>query len=427
MPRVATPLTAAKVRTAGPGRYVDGDGLRLLVCKAKRPDEPERAFWVLRYTPPGGGKMREAGLGRARGPNCVSLAVARERARRFREKLHAGLDPLAEREAEAARAKAEAARAKAEAVTFAHVADLYIGAHENSWRHPKHRQQWRNTLRDYALPTLGPLPVGDIGTGEVMSFLEPLWRSKPETASRLRGRVEAIIDYARARGWREAENPARWRGHLDHLLPARSKVAAIRHHAALPWREVGAFMERLRQSNGIAARCLEFAILTGARSGEARGARWSEIDFSNAIWTIPGERMKSSKQHRVPLSDAAIHVLRQMQAFGDEAGGFIFIGGRRGSALSDVSLGKAVTAAGGNGATTHGFRSTFRDWAAEATSHPNHVVEQALAHTIGNAVEAAYRRGDLLELRRKLMTDWSAFCGKPMATGEVVSLRAVAG
>jgi integrase len=424
MPKLATPLTAAKVKTAGPGRYFDGDGLVLLVRKAPRAGEPDRAFWLFRYT--GNERIREAGLGRARGPNAVSLADARERARRLKDRVREGKDPLAERDAEKATAKADAARATATAMTFAQVADMFIAAHEAGWRNPKHRQQWRNTLRDYVLPSIGDLPVGNIDTSVVMRILEPLWREKVETATRVRGRIESCLDYARARGWREGENPARWRGHLDHLLPRRSKVRRVEHHAALPWREIGAFMAVLRSNSSISARCLEFVVLTAGRSGEARGARWREIDLAHAVWTIPASRMKAAKEHRVPLPDPAVGVLRQMAELGREPGAFVFPGLSPDRPLSDRALAQVVDAIGEANATVHGFRSTFRDWCAETTNHPRELAEAALAHTLSDKVEAAYLRGDLLERRRALMSAWATFCGKPLQLSEVVPLRAAA-
>jgi integrase len=332
-----------------------------------------------------------------------------------------GKDPLAEREAGKAKRDADAAKARASAITFAQVADMFLAAHERSWRNPKHRQQWRNTLRDYALPELGELPVGSVDTDVVMKVVEPLWRDKTETACRLRGRIESILDYAKARGWREGENPARWRGHLDQLLPKRGKVQRVEHHAALPWREIGAFVQRLRQHSGISARCLEFLILTAARSGEVRGARWGEIDLTHAVWAVPAGRIKGGREHRVPLSEKAIAVLREMRELGTE--GFVFPGLKPESALSDVALTRALDAAGGAGATVHGMRSSFRDWAAEATNHPREVCEAALAHALTSKVEAAYQRSDLLERRRRLMSDWARFCGRPMIAGDVVPLR----
>jgi integrase len=416
MPRRAKGLTAALVeKGTKPGRYGDGAGLYLLV-RSK-----DAKFWLFRYTRHG--KMREMGLGPASGRTAVKLAAARARARELHTMVRDGKDPLAERDAEAARAKADVAKAKASAMTFADVADMFLAAHERSWRNPKHRQQWRNTLRDYVLPEIGALPVNSVDTGAVVKIIEPLWREKTETASRVRGRIESILDYAKARGWREGENPARWRGHLDHLLPQRSKVQRVAHHAAIPWREIGAFMRRLQQNSGISARCLEFLILTAVRSGEARGARWSEIDLVHEVWTITAERMKAGHEHRVPLSAPAMATLRAMEQLGTK--GFVFPGLKAASALSDVALANAVDVAGGNGATVHGFRSTFRDWCAEMTNYPRELAEAALAHVLKDKTEAAYQRGDLLEKRRRLMAEWAAFCGKPMTAGEVVSLHAV--
>lgn len=280
MPRHATPLSAQKVAKAKSGRYYDGDGLILLVRSAPKRDsvprteqDQDRAWWVYRYTLRG--RTRELGIGRARGRNSVSLSDARTRAAEYRQKVKAGIDPLAEREAEEARKKAEAAKAAAAAKTFRQVAEMYVAAHEAGWRNAKHRQQWVNTLTEYAYPHLGDLPVAEIETGHVTAALEPIWRGKTETASRVR--IESVLDYAKARKWRDGENPARWRGHLDHLLPPKGRVARVEHHAALPWREMGAFMVDLRGRSGIGARALEFAILTAARSGEVRGARWDEI------------------------------------------------------------------------------------------------------------------------------------------------------
>jgi integrase len=412
------------VKTSPPGRYFDGDGLVLLVRKAKQQPQgtagkqPDRAFWLFRYSI--GGRIREAGLGRARGHNAVSLAEARERARRLRDRRREGKDPLSEREAEAAKAEADAAKAKAAAITFAHVADMYVAAHEQSWRNLRHREQWRSTLRDYALPAIADLPVGSVDTGAVVKIIEPLWREKTETASRLRGRIERILDYAKARGWRGGENPARWRGHLDQLLPKRGKMRHVVHHAALPWHEIGAFMQRLRQGSSLGARCLEFLILTACRSGEVRGARWSEIDLERAVWIIPEERMKAGREHRVPLSEPAIDVLRTMAQLGTD--GFVFPGLKTAAPLSDRALARLC-----RGCTVHGMRSTFRDWCAETTNYPRELAEAALAHTLKDKVEAAYQRGDFLEKRRRLMTDWATFCTTARAQDrqtDVTHLRA---
>jgi integrase len=293
--------------------------------------------------------------------------------------LHAavreGRDPLAEREAEKAKASADAAKAKAAAITFGEVADMYLAAYAASWS-TKHHGQWLSTLRDYVLPAIGALPVGSVATADVTRILEPLWREKTETAARVRGRVEAVLDYAKVRGWRDGENVARWRGHLALLLPPRSKVRRVVHHAALPWREIGAFMQRLRQNSSISARCLEFLILTATRSAEARYATWAEIDLEHKVWTVPAERMKSGRAHRVPLSPAAMVVLQAMAQLGTD--GFVFPGLKTAATLSDRTLTRVVHSAGGNGATTHGFRSSFSQWRAEATNFPQELAEAAL-------------------------------------------------
>jgi integrase len=412
MPVRAKGLTAAQVeKGTAPGRFGDGGGLYLLVRSR------EAKFWLFRYVR--GGKMREMGLGPATGRNGIRLAQARAKARELHAIVREGRDPLAEREVEKANRAADEARSRAAAVTFAQVADMYVGAHERGWRNDRHRDQWRSSLARYVLPTLGDMPVSEVDTAGVAKIVEPLWREKTETASRLRGRIESILDFATARGWRFGANPARWRGHFDQLLPARSKAQRVEHYAALDWREAGAFMTRLRQLNSIPAKALEFLILTAGRSGEVRRARWSEIGLDHAVWTIPGERMKSGREHRVPLSGAAVAVLRGMAEFGAE--GLVFPGAKTRSVMSDVTLGKVVGEAGAD-ATPHGFRSTFRDWCAEATSYPRELAEAALGHVVGNKVEAAYQRGDLLERRRAMMEAWTTFLSKPMVAGEVVRL-----
>jgi integrase len=416
MPRRARGLTAAFVEKATkPGRYGDGAGLYLLVRSR------HAKFYEFRYKSPITGRMREMGLGPATGRTAVSLAAARAKARELHEVVREGRDPLEERDAEAVKAKADAAKAQVAGITFAQVADMYIEAHEASWT-PRHRQQWRNTLEQYAMPVLSSIPVADVTTGEVIRILQPLWGEKTQSASQLRGRIEAVLDYAKARRWRERENAARWRGHLDQLLPTRSKMQRVKHHAALPWREISEFMQQLRQNSGINARCLEFLILTACRSGEVRGARWEEIDHAHAVWMLPAERTKARREHRVPLSEPAMVVLHAMAQLGTE--GFVFPGTKTASTLSDKALAKAMDGGGGNGATVHGMRSTFRDWCAEATNYPRELAEAALGHALRDKVEAAYQRGDLLERRRLLMAEWAAFCSKPMPAGEVVPLHA---
>jgi integrase len=434
MPRAAG-LTAAKVRTAAPGRYGDGGGLYLFVKPpvAKHLAAGERdggKFWLFRYTPTGG-KLREMGLGPASGRDAISLADARERATEARRLHKAGIDPLARRHAEAAGRKAEEQRAAAAAVTFKDVADLYIAAHEAGWRNPKHAAQWRATLVACVFPIFGALPVADVDTPHVMKALEPIWTEKPETASRVRGRIEAVLDYAKARGWRSGENPARWRGHVENMLPARSKVATVTHHAALPWPEIGAFMAALaqREPGGVAALALRFVILTAARSGEALGARWSEIDLDAKIWTVPAARMKAGREHRVPLSPAALAVLGEVAGLrtGKAGDAFVFPGQRPTRPLSGMAMSMLLRRMNREDITVHGFRSTFRDWCSEATAFDRDTAEAALAHTLRDKVEAAYRRGDQMEKRRRLMEAWGEFCARPAAEGATVTPIRAAG
>ena len=423
MPRKAAGLTAQKVVKAGPGRYGDGNGLYLLVRPARALGMPDGRFWVFRYVM--GGKMREMGLGRAPGTTAdkgvATLGEVRSRAGDLFRKVQQGIDPLAERDAETARCKAEAQHEAALAKSFREVAELYINGHETAWRNAKHRQQWTNTLEAYAYPYMGDLPCGQVSTAEVMAALEPIWAVKPETASRVRGRIESVLDYATARGWRSGENPARWRGHLADLLPARRAVAVVEHHPALPYQEIGAFMETLHEQAGLSAQALEFTILTAARTGEVLGARWEEIDQEGEVWTIPGERMKAGREHRVPLSAPAKAVLAKVPRDG---GPFVFPGGRAGRPLSTMALLMTLRRMGRGDLTVHGFRSTFRDWVAECTGYPGEVAEAALAHTIGDKVEAAYRRGDLFDKRSRLMEDWAKFCANPAAGGgDILPIR----
>jgi integrase len=384
-------------------------------------------FWLLRYSL--NGKRREAGLGRAgEGPGDVTLAEARQKTADMRKMIKAGIDPLDQREAEAAAQKAAAQQAAAQTVTFRAVAELYVGAHAAGWRNEKHRDQWRNTLTTYAFPRFGDMPVGDVGTAHVMAALEPIWTEKPETAARVRGRIEAVLDYATARGWRTGENPARWRGHLANMLPARSKVARVAHHAALPWQQIGAFMADLgkREAGSVAALALRFAILTAARSGEVLGARWQEIDLAEAVWTVPAGRMKAGREHRVPLTDAALDVLRQAAAMrtSKAANAFVFPGMKPGKPLSVMALAMVLRRMDRHDLTVHGFRSTFRDWCSERSTFDRDTAEAALAHTVRDKVEAAYRRGDQIEKRRRLMDAWATFCAAPPApAAEVTPIR----
>ena len=410
-------LTALAVaRDLPPGMHGDGGGLYLRV-QVTSGDRIAKS-WLMRYRH--AGRRRDMGLGAY--PD-VSLADARRKAEEARRMLAAGVDPIG-----AARAAASAAGG---IPSFREAAERYIAAHEDGWRNPKHRQQWRNTLTTYAYPRLGGMSVADIAVGDVLRVLEPIWKVKPETATRLRGRIEAVIDWAIARDYRTAENPARWRGRLQQLLPAKSKIRRVEHHAALPWREGPAFLAALRERGGPAAACFEFAILTAARSGEARGATWAEIDLDAATWTVPGLRMKAGRDHRVPLSGAAIAVLERMLADHRAQHGakakpapeaFVFPGGRPGKPLSENAVMALLRRMDRDDITMHGFRSTFRDWAAEATAYPREVAEAALAHVNKDRVEAAYLRGDHLEKRRRLMADWAEFIGREPAAATVVSI-----
>jgi integrase len=417
MPRKAAGLTAAEVKTKGPGRYADGGGLYLFVK-----DNGSR-FWTFRYQRDG--VSHEIGLGTAGGVHPIKLAAARTAAYRLLDTLRAGGDPAADKAEAKAKRKAEAAPKALAVVTFQQVAEYFITSREKSWKNAIHRAQWGSSLKTYVYPVIGSLAVGEIDTGHISSILEPLWETKNETASRLRGRIENILDYAKTKGWRpDTPNPARWKGHLAHTLARPEKVRAVVHHPSMPWKSIGDFMVQLRTKTAISAKALEFVILTAARSGEVRMATWDEIDLKEKIWTVPAARMKMGKEHRVPLSAAALAILNDMKAAnGSAKGTLVFPGGKKERPLSDVAVAKMVGSAGGGDAVPHGFRSTFRTWAAEATAFPREIAEQALAHGI-KGVEGDYQRGDLLEKRRKLMDAWAGYCGKPSKKVEnnVVSL-----
>jgi len=391
-------LTAIQVaRITKPGRYAVGDN-----CYLQITGENGRS-WIFRYERDG--RARHVGLGPVA---LVSLAEARAKALAYRKLLLDGGDPLtSKRQAQQARLLATVATQ-----TFRQCGDAYVAAHEAGWRNPQSCAQWRQSLSAFVYPVIGELSVAAIDTGLILRVLEPIWTSKPETASRTRGRIESILDWAKARGFRTGENPARWRGHLDHLLPARSRLRRVEHFAALPYAEIGAFMEKLRQQPELGARALELLILTACRSGEILGARWSEIDLAASTWTLPAARTKANRSHRVPLSRRAIDLLTALPRTGDT------IFGRPSPQLLLRVLQRMKV-----DATPHGFRSSFRDWCAETTAYPTEVCEQALAHAIPNAVEAAYRRGDLFEKRRRLMTEWSAYLDRPTIAGEIIPLR----
>ena len=388
MPKRAKGLTARAVETAvKPGRHADGNGLYLVV-------KPTGAkSWCLLYTH--GGRRREMGLG---GYPDVPLAIARRTAATHKEILAAGADPLS-------------VGSKPSVPTFGEAADDYIATHAASWRNAKHKAQWIMTLTRYAGP-LRDKCVDAITVADVLAVLQPLWLSRPETASRLRGRIEAVLDAAKAQGARNGENPAAWRGNLKHLLPRPSKLSRG-HHAAMPYSEVPAIMARLRERSATAALALEFIILTAARAGEALGATWGEIDLEARLWTVPAMRMKAGRVHRVPLSGRALDILEAIRPLraSDAADALIFPGGREGRPLSGMATAMLLRRMGQGAVTTHGFRSSFRDWAGEVSSFPREVIEAALAHAVGDATERAYWRGDALEKRRQLMEAWAAFLG----------------
>lgn len=410
MPRkLSNALTPLAVKNAKPGRHADGGGLHLLV-------KPSGArSWVYRFML--GGKSRDVGLGAA-GQGGMSLADARDEAAALRLKVKAGIDPLEERDREAAQALATAQAAKVAGITFKDVAEAYIAANEESWRNPKHRQQWRNTLDTYVYPVIGDLSVSDVETAHVLKILEPIWKGKAETASRIRGRIETVLDSAKARGYRQGENPARWRGHLAQILPARTRLSRG-HHKAIAYEQIPAFVRALHKREAVAALALEFTILTAARSGEVIGATWAEVDLDKAIWTIPADRMKAAKEHRVPLSPRAVAILESLKSLGSD---YLFPGAKGGK-LSGMAMAMLMRRMKVD-ATVHGFRSGFRDWAAECTGYAHEVAEMALAHTIENKVERAYRRGDLFDKRRRLMDDWATHCASDGAAGAgVIPIR----
>ena len=400
-------LTALKVdRTRDPGLHHDGAGLYLQVTAGK---DGVTKSWLYRFVLDS--RERRMGLGSL---NDVSLVEARENAANARKQVKEGKDPIEERRV----LRSVAVLAKAKAMTFDQCRDAYISSHRSGWRNIKHTWQWSASLKKYVTPIFGDVPVQYVDVALVTKALEPIWATIPETASRLRGRIEVILDWAKVRGLRTGENPARWRGHLDHLLPRRSKVRKVEHHAALPYAEIGSFMTLLRERGAIAARALEFAILTAGRTGEVLGARWDEIDIDPRVWIVPADRMKAGKEHRVPLSAPAIAVLNVMRKV--RQNDYIFPGDRH-TTLSNTSMLMLLRRMGRDDLTVHGFRSSFRDWAAERTNFPSEVAEMALAHSVSNKVEQAYRRGDMFDRRRRMMAAWATFCAT--AKENVATLR----
>lgn len=394
-------------RSAKPGLHHDGGGLGLRVSPSKA------ASWVYRYMLRG--KAREMGLGSY--PE-ITLADARALATEARRQKALGTDPIAMRDAIRTQDRIEAARS----VTFRDCSKSYIEARRAGWKNAKHGAQWSATLETYAMPVIGDLPVQAVDVSLVHKILEPIWNGKTETASRVRGRIESILDWATVRGFRKGDNPARWKGHVENLFPKRSKVQAVEHHSALPYSEIGTFMGRLKSQDGAGATALKLTILTAARTGEIVGARWKEIDFDKAIWTVPGIRMKTGREHRVPLPKAALSILKSQRELAGRSE-FVFPGSTRAKSISNMAMLQLLRRMGRHDLTVHGFRSTFRDWAAECTAYPNEVAEAALAHVVGDKVEAAYRRGDLFEKRRKLMDAWAAYCNAPATGAKVVPIR----
>jgi integrase len=400
-------LSAADLRRNAPGLYGDGYGLWLQVTLAKDGTRRNRS-WVFRYT--ANGRVREMGLGSLA---TLGLAEARERARQCRVQRLDGIDPIEHRRQQ----RAATAAASMKSVTFEAAALAYIAAHRETWRSEAHAQQWPSSLRRHVFPTIGSLPVAAVDTAAIVKALTPVWGAARETASRLRGRIESILDWATVAGYRTGDNPARWGGHLEHVLPAAGKRRVI-PLAAMAWQSVPGFVAELRNVDSVPARALEFAILTAARRGEVRGATWGEVSFEDATWTVPAQRMKAGKGHRVPLSPRALAILRELRAA--RQGDHVFPG--RHGGLGESAFEYLLKQLGHADITMHGFRSSFRTWAGEATAFAPDVCEAALAHTVGNKVRRAYQRGDLFNKRRRLMVAWSGFCANPPRAGAVVTL-----
>lgn len=411
MPLKAKELTATAIKALkAEGRYAVGgvDGLYFRIAGNSR-------AWVLRFKV--GDKRRDHGLGSY--PE-VSLADAREAAREYRRKARAGIDPLAEKRERKAAADVDKLKSK----TFSECVSAYVLAKKAGWKNEKHAKQFSATLETYANPVIGQMSVSRVNTDHILDILKPIWTTKTETASRLRGRIEVVLNWAKFKGYRDGDNPARWRDHLKEELPAPSAVAKVKHHAALPYAHMGSFMSDLRKRAGISARALELSILCASRSGEVRLATWAEFDLAGALWTIPAERMKAGREHRVPLSPAAVELLSALPRVKGSAFAFA---APKGGALSDMSLTAVLKRMDRGDLTQHGFRSTFRDWAGETTAYPREVIEHALAHQLKDKAEAAYQRGDLLAKRARLMADWSTYCGQPSGSASnVVALQNVA-
>jgi len=426
MPGKLKALNVARIKQ--PGLYGDGRGLYLQVTSEAARSWLYR-YWVAKRDPATGELLRDPETGKVRGQtrdlglgslNVVTLAEARQLADKARWERQQGNDPI---DARRERKRATAIE-QAKALTFADAARQYIAAHRIGWRSQKHAAQWPSTLEAYAYPIIGALPVGVIDTALVMKVLEPLWHTKTVTADRVRGRIEIVLDWATVSGFRTGDNPARWRGHLEHLLPAPRKVAPVKHHPALPYTEIGAFMAELRKQESITARALEFCVLAaGERTSEVIGATWDEIDLAEKVWTVPGARMKSGRDHRVPLSTRALDIVKRIPR-----SVYVFQG-KTGRPIAKNSFHMLLRRMNRSEFTTHGFRSTFKDWARDRTRFENFVSEAALAHVSGDSVERAYARSDVIEKRRRLMQQWADFCGKvavlpaPASDDVVVPMR----
>ncbi|MBA3254200.1 MAG: tyrosine-type recombinase/integrase [Burkholderiaceae bacterium] len=396
------------------GLLNDGGGLNLQIA------EGGSKAWIFRYVR--GGEERRMGLGSL---ITVTLDEARDLALTQRKLLQARIDPLDSRRAQAAELTQERRKLEASTKTFAECAEAYIAANEAKWRNPKHRAQWRASLATYASPVFGSIPVADIGTPLVLEALQKIWSTKTETASRVRGRIEHVLGWATLHGYRSGDNPAKWNKHLEQALPNPAKIIAVEHHPAMPYEELPAFLPRLREQEGIAAIALEFLILCAARTGEVIGARWSEIDHDERIWTVPGQRMKAGIEHRVPLPAQALDVLKRAASMRLRGNQHVFPGGREGSGLSNMAMLALLRRMGQTDITTHGFRATFKTWASERTNYPNRIVETALAHQLEDKAEKAYTRTDLLAKRRRLMNDWAKYCYSPVTSqaDNVINLR----
>jgi integrase len=407
MARGINRLTGADLRRTKPGLFCDGEGLWLQVSIAADGERRNRS-WIFRYTR--AGRTREMGIGSL---NTISLVEARERARKCRQLLLDGIDPLEQRNAERTAQAIETAKA----ISFEECAYRYIAAHRDSWRSAKHAAQWPQSLAKHVFPVIGRLPVATIDTALIMKTLSPVWEKAPESGSRIRGRVESILDWATVSGFRQGDNPARWSGHLEHLLAAPRKLRPIEHLAAMAYQQVPAFVAKLRELDTTAARALELAILVAGRRGEILGARWSEIDMEAKVWVVPGTRMKSGREHRVPMPPRCMTILREMRAKSD--GELVFPG--RDGELARSTFSWLLRTLGHGDVVQHGFRSAFRDFCGEHTNFPREIAEAALAHRTGNAVELAYRRQDALAKRRRLMEAWASYCGRPVPAGATVT------